>query len=271
MAASELTSHRARRAGAGARSRRRRAGGGASSVIHQEKSWTCQTRAGSVRVPSRQRPVDPCGSVPRSPRPARGRRATARFRPLAPVGGTMWAASPARKSRPYCIGSATKLRMRRDRLVEDRARRPESSRRRVASRGAQLGPDPVVRPVLDVLVGAHLQVEPADRRRAQAVEREAALVVRRRSAPRSRAATVAPGCPARRTDSRARRSAGPRRDRRAADAVEAVAAGDEVAGRASRPGRPCGTRSTAGRCRGRPAARPRRRKDRADRSRAGRR
>ena len=29
---------------------------------------------------------------------------------MAPVGGTMWAASPARKSRPYRIGSATKLR-----------------------------------------------------------------------------------------------------------------------------------------------------------------
>ena len=34
----------------------------------------------------------------------------ARFRPLAPVGGTMWAASPASSSRPKRIGSATKLR-----------------------------------------------------------------------------------------------------------------------------------------------------------------
>ena len=34
----------------------------------------------------------------------------ARFRPLAPVGGTMCAASPARNSRPKRIGSATKLR-----------------------------------------------------------------------------------------------------------------------------------------------------------------
>jgi hypothetical protein len=29
---------------------------------------------------------------------------------LAPAGGTVWAASPARYSRPYCIGSQTKLR-----------------------------------------------------------------------------------------------------------------------------------------------------------------
>ena len=37
--------------------------------------------------------------------------ATARFIPLAPVGGTICAASPARNSRLYCIGSATKLRI----------------------------------------------------------------------------------------------------------------------------------------------------------------
>jgi len=36
---------------------------------------------------------------------------TARFSPLAPVRGTMWAASPARNIRPYCIGSHTKLRI----------------------------------------------------------------------------------------------------------------------------------------------------------------
>jgi hypothetical protein len=35
----------------------------------------------------------------------------ARLRPLAPVGGTMCAASPARNSRSYRIGSATKLRI----------------------------------------------------------------------------------------------------------------------------------------------------------------
>ena len=35
----------------------------------------------------------------------------ARFIPFAPVGGTMCAASPARNSRPYCIGSTTKLRI----------------------------------------------------------------------------------------------------------------------------------------------------------------
>ena len=36
---------------------------------------------------------------------------TARFSPFAPVGGTMWTASPARYSRPYCIGVTTKLRI----------------------------------------------------------------------------------------------------------------------------------------------------------------
>ncbi len=41
----------------------------------------------------------------------------------------------------------------------------------------QLGPDALVRPLGDVLVGAALQVEPAERRRAQAEQREAALVV----------------------------------------------------------------------------------------------
>jgi len=40
----------------------------------------------------------------------------------------------------------------------------------------QLGPDPVVGPPLDVLVGRHLQVEPADLRRAHGVQREAVLV-----------------------------------------------------------------------------------------------
>src|ERR1051325_6147459 len=35
--------------------------------------------------------------------------ATARFIPLAPVGGTICAASPTRYRRPFCIGSTTKL------------------------------------------------------------------------------------------------------------------------------------------------------------------
>ena len=44
--------------------------------------------------------------------PSESRRtsATARLSPFAPVAGTMCAASPARNSRPYCIGSTTKLR-----------------------------------------------------------------------------------------------------------------------------------------------------------------
>src|SRR3954466_8750202 len=42
----------------------------------------------------------------------------ARFIPLAPVGVTTGAASPARKSLPYCIGSTRKLRIMRSFLVE---------------------------------------------------------------------------------------------------------------------------------------------------------
>src|SRR5918998_291504 len=46
-----------------------------------------------------------------SPRVRTRTSATARFMPLAPVGGTMWAASPARKRRPWRIGSQTKERI----------------------------------------------------------------------------------------------------------------------------------------------------------------
>ena len=95
---------------------------------------------------------------------------------MAPVGGTMCAASPARKSRPYCIGSTTKLRMPGDALLEDRAllERPAVD----AEARLQLVPDPLVRPLVDVLVGLALDVEAAEARRAQAEQREAALVVR---------------------------------------------------------------------------------------------
>src|SRR5947199_285728 len=55
--------------------------------------------------------------------------------PLAPVGGTMCAASPTRYSRAYCIGSTTKLRiavMPRSRIGPDSRLKPS----RVARHGA---------------------------------------------------------------------------------------------------------------------------------------
>ena len=75
---------------------------------------------------------------------------------------------------------------------------------------AQLLPDALVRPLVERLVGPALEVEPRELRRAHAVEREAALVVRvdelvvRRRAPRR-------GCRASRTGTRATSRAGRRR------------------------------------------------------------
>ncbi len=82
-----------------------------SVVIHQEKCWARQTRRRQSREYASSGPVSP-----EEYQTARASVSTvtsnaARFRPLAPVGGTMWAASPASSSRPNCIGSATKLRM----------------------------------------------------------------------------------------------------------------------------------------------------------------
>ena len=73
----------------------------------------------------------------------------------------MCAASPARNSRPCCIGSTTKLRIARDALLEDRplAQRPAVAR----SPGAvQLLPDAVVGPGVERIVGRALQVQPAE-------------------------------------------------------------------------------------------------------------
>ena len=92
----------------------------------------------------------------------------------------------------------------------------------------QLLPDALVRPLGDVLVGPALDVEAAELGRAQAEQREAALVmgvdqlvVRRRD--RGEDAE-----PAERVLAR-ERPQDARRDARPADAVEAVAAGDDVA------------------------------------------
>ena len=136
----------------------------------------------------------------------------------------MWAASPARYRRPCCIGSATKLRM--PVTPFSRIGPSASVQPRRAEPRLQLGPDALVGPLGDVLVVAHLEVEAAERRRAQAEQREAALVVRvdelvARRRRRRR------GCRASRTGSRARtiRSTPAGIDGRR-HAVEAVAAGD---------------------------------------------
>ena len=72
--------------------------------------------------------------------------------PLAPVGGTMCAASPARNSRPYCIGSATKLRIA---VTPFCITGPSPSVAAVVrlQPPPQLVPDARVGPLVDVLVG----------------------------------------------------------------------------------------------------------------------
>ena len=73
----------------------------------------CSARPGAARCRSRRRPGGrrPCGAGRRGPARAGATSATARLSPLAPVGGTMWAASPARKSRPCRIGVCTNERI----------------------------------------------------------------------------------------------------------------------------------------------------------------
>ena len=126
----------------------------------------------------------------RAPGSARRTSATARLSPLAPVGGTMWAASPARKSRPYCIGSATKLRIGGDALLDDR---PVGEREagHGLQPGPQLVPDALVGPVVELGVRRDLQVEAADRRASACCAGRSRARVRRRSAPPTTAATSA--------------------------------------------------------------------------------
>ena len=76
---------------------------------------------------------------------------------MAPVGGTMCALSPARNSRPYCIGSTTKLRIG---VMPFCSIAPSCELARAAEALVQLVPDARVRPVLDVLVVVALQIEP---------------------------------------------------------------------------------------------------------------
>ena len=103
--------------------------------------------------------------------------AIARFRPLAPVGGTMCAASPARKSRPYCIGSTTKLRMPVtpfSRIGPSSSVQPSSAERGSGARPRSARPTTRRRP-RPARTGGSRRLRA---RRAQAEEREAALVVR---------------------------------------------------------------------------------------------
>src|ERR671916_549674 len=88
----------------------------------------------------------------------------ARFRPLAPVGGTIWAASPARKRRPNRRGSATKLL---------RGAMDFSMDWPVINLSAQLVPEAVIGPFLYLLVERHLHIVPAAGRRAHGAEGEA--------------------------------------------------------------------------------------------------
>ena len=111
-------------------------------------------------------------------------------------------------------------------LLEDRAlgERPALD----AEAALELGPDPVVRPLVEVLVRLALEVQAAEARGPQAEQREPALVVRidellARGRDVGEDAEPAEGVVAR---ERAQDAA---RDARAADAVEAVAAGDHVA------------------------------------------
>src|SRR5262249_49883535 len=103
--------------------------------------------------------------------------ATARFIPFAPVGGTICAASPARKRRPNCIGSTTKLRMP-VRLFSITG--PSCSFHTIVGFESlmQFRPHAVVGPALEVFLGRHLDVQPRDLGRTHAVERKAALMGR---------------------------------------------------------------------------------------------
>ena len=148
----------AARAGAAGRSRRRPDGGAASTSSTRRSAP--RARPGAGRSPSRRR------AAPRSPlayqRDERlGEHAhvarSARLSPFAPVGGTMCAASPARNSRPYCIGSTTKLRIAVtpfSRIGPSCSVQPSSPRRVCSSSQIAL-----VRPLGDVLVGRALEVE----------------------------------------------------------------------------------------------------------------
>ena len=139
----------------------------------------------------------------------------------------MCAASPARNSRPRRIGALTNERIGSTDFsvigagVELPALEGEA-------RG-EVVPDPVVGPVLDLLVGVDLQVQPRDLRRAHRVQREALgvpgvdqLVGRRRGVGQDAQPGVGVGA-------LPHLPAGALLHDRPRDAVEAVGAGDDVA------------------------------------------
>src|SRR5215470_15519001 len=80
-------------------------------VIHQEKWVARQTRLRAVSEYASASPDCPSLSRLVSALARAVTSARARLRPLAPVGGTIWAASPARNSRRQRMGEATKLRI----------------------------------------------------------------------------------------------------------------------------------------------------------------
>ena len=201
---------------------------------------------GVVGVGVDQRRADPSTSQAVSARASRVTSAIARFSPLAPVGGTMCAASPARNSRPCRIGVATKLRIGSTLFSVIGPCCSDQPSWPCPSRVASAVPDPVVGPLRDVLVGRHLEVEPRDRRRAHRVQREAVrvpgvdqLVGRRRHVGEHAEPGVGVGP-----------LPGPSygvRDAPSRRAVEAVAAGDRVGLDALRARRPASVKVTDGR------------------------
>ena len=89
-------------------------------------------------------------------------------------------------------------------------------------------PDRVVRPVLDRLVGRHLKIQSRDLRRAHAEQRKPALVVRIDELVGGRGRLGKNPEPAERVDAFVDGQHAVR-NRRTADAVKSIAAGDEVA------------------------------------------
>src|SRR4030095_8218899 len=99
----------------------------------------------------------------------------ARFKPFAPVGGTMCAASPARNRRPNRSGSATKLCS--GAILFSIAGPVVTRSATIRQSGPQLVPERRVGPVLDLRVEPTLHVVGGARAAPLAARREAALVV----------------------------------------------------------------------------------------------
>ena len=219
----------------------RRPGSGAASSSSTTRSARRATRAAARRASSsRARIRRRRGTTSRAPRRGSERPRPRDSAPSRRSAGRCARRRPARKSRPCCIGSTTKLRI---------PVTPFSS----------IGPSLSVQPSSPSRVwsssqirssghssrfssGGALEVEPGDLRRAHAVEREAAVVpgvdellARRRRLRED--AEPAEGVLAREDAQDAVGNAV------AADAVESVATGDDVAARA-RPARPSCTKRT---------------------------